>query len=370
MNPAALIAELTHRCPLRCVYCSNPLEMQGRRDEMTTAAWVRVWNEAAALGILHAHLTGGEPAARLDLTELIAAARAAGLYTNLITSGIGLSGDRLDAVIRAGLDHFQLSMQDSVEGCADEFAGARVHSRKLALARRLRDYRVAFTLNVVVHRGNLDRLESIIAIAEELGADRLEIAHAQYYGWALQNRAALMPTREQVDRAIAQVESARDRLKGRMRIDSVLPDYYARYPKACMGGWGRSLILIDPAGRAMPCHAASVIPGLVFDNVQHRALRWIWEQSPAFQRFRGEGWMPDPCRTCDRRARDFGGCRCQAFFLTGDAVKGAERLNSIAHDLVRHRRHLLSGLWPSPPAAGPRTQRPQRSRPRRANAYI
>ncbi len=319
-RPQALIAEVTHRCPLHCVYCSNPMEMRPRAEEISTEAWSRIFREAAALGVLHLHLTGGEPCARQDLRELVAAARAANLYVNLITSGIGLSEDRLDALIRAGLDHLQLSFQDSEEECANEFAGARSHARKLALAEWMRGRHIGFTMNMVVHRRNLERLESMIAMAERMRADRLEIANVQYYGWAMENRERLMPTRRQMAECVELVEAHRQRLKGKMRIDFVPPDYYARYPKACMGGWGRSLMVIDPSGRVLPCHAAGVIPDLVFENACERPLRWIWEESAAFRRFRGEDWMPEPCRSCDRRTEDFGGCRCQAMLLTGNAA--------------------------------------------------
>jgi pyrroloquinoline quinone biosynthesis protein E len=319
-NPLALIAEITHRCPLHCVYCSNPLEMQKAAAELATEEWERVFREAGQLGVLHVHLTGGEPLARTDLTELIAGARAGGLYVNLITSGIGLSQERLAGLVDAGLEHIQLSFQDSQEAGANEVAGTRSHAHKLQLARLIREFKIAFTINVVVHRQNLDHLDEIVAMAEELGPDRLEIANVQYYGWALRNRDLLLPTRQQVEQSQRTLAAAEERLRGRMRIDYVAPDYYARYPKACMGGWGRRLLLLDPAGQALPCHAAGVIPGMQFDNVRQHSLDWIWRESEAFQRFRGEDWMPEPCRSCERRGEDFGGCRCQAFLLTGDAT--------------------------------------------------
>src|ERR1700722_4252513 len=318
-NPLALIAEITHRCPLHCVYCSNPLELTSRKEELSTTDWLRVFNEAAALGVLHLHLTGGEPLSRPDLTELIAGARKSGLYTNLITSGIGLSRERLSQLVDAGLDHIQLSFQDSTETRANWIAGTRAHDHKKELAAWIREHRIAFTTNLVVHRQNIDHLEEMIAALEALHPDRMEIAHAQYYGWALKNRSALLPTRAQLDSAVAVVAAAEERLRGKIRIDMVVPDYHARFPKACMGGWGRQLLLIDPAGRSLPCHAAGVIPGLRFDNVREHALDWIWQHSEAFQKFRGEAWIPEPCRSCDRRKEDFGGCRCQALLLTGDA---------------------------------------------------
>jgi pyrroloquinoline quinone biosynthesis protein E len=319
-NPLALIAELTHRCPLHCVYCSNPLELAAVSSELSTAKWIDVFQQAGKLGMLHVHFTGGEPLARPDLTELTAAARAAGLYTNLITSGIGLAEPRLQSLVDAGLDHIQLSFQDSREDAANWIGGAKAHAHKIELSRIIRRYKIAFTVNLVIHRQNIDHLEAMISFIEQLAPERMEIAHTQYYGWALKNRAALLPTREQLERAVETVAAAETRLAGRIRVDSVVPDYYARFPKACMGGWGRRLMLINPSGKVLPCHAAEVIPGLTFENVQDQSLESIWRDSPSFQRFRGEEWMPEPCRSCDRRAEDFGGCRCQALLLAGDAT--------------------------------------------------
>lgn len=315
----ALIAEVTHRCPLHCVYCSNPLEMQRRANELTTAQWTSIFDQAARLGVMQLSLTGGEPLARPDVRDLVAAGHTAGLYVNLITSGIGLNDSRLDALIAAGLDHVQLSFQDSREQPANEYAGAETHEIKLRTAETIRNRPVAFTINMVVHRSNVDHLEEMIDFAVACGPQKLEIANVQYYGWAFENREVLLPTREQLQRSVDIVERARERLKGQVRIDFVTPDYYAKYPKPCMGGWGHQFILIDPAGRAMPCHAAAEIPGLEFPNAAERQLRWIWEESPAFAAFRHEDWMPEPCRSCDRRSIDFGGCRCQAFLMTGNA---------------------------------------------------
>jgi pyrroloquinoline quinone biosynthesis protein E len=316
--PLAVIAEVTHRCPLHCVYCSNPTQLTAAGNELSTEEWISVFRQAGKCGMLHAHFTGGEPLARTDLTELIAAARAAGLYTNLITSGIGLDEQRLRMLVDAGLDHIQISFQDSQEDAANWIAGAKAHAHKIELSRAIRRHRIAFTANLVVHRQNLDHLEEMIGFIEQLQPERVEIAHTQYYGWALANRAALMPTRAQLERAVAIISEAEKRLSGRMRIDSVVPDYYAKYPKACMGGWGRRLMLVNPSGKVLPCHAAEVLPGLCFENVREKSLEWIWQESESFRRFRGEEWMPEPCRSCDRRTEDFGGCRCQAFLLTGD----------------------------------------------------
>jgi PqqA peptide cyclase len=318
-QPLALIAEVTHRCPLHCVYCSNPTQLAAASSELSTEEWISVFRQGGKLGMLHAHFTGGEPLARTDLTELIAAARAAGLYTNLITSGIGLNEQRLQMLVEAGLDHIQISFQDSREDAANWIAGAKAHAHKIELSHAIRQHNIAFTVNLVVHRQNLDHLEEMIAFIEQLQPDRVEIAHTQYYGWALANRAALMPTRAQLARAVSIIADAEKRLSGRMRIDSVVPDYYAKYPKACMGGWGRRLMLVNPSGKVLPCHAAEVLPGLSFENVREKSLEWIWQEAECFRKFRGEEWMPEPCRSCDRRGEDFGGCRCQAFLLTGNA---------------------------------------------------
>ncbi|MGA9511934.1 MAG: pyrroloquinoline quinone biosynthesis protein PqqE [Candidatus Sulfotelmatobacter sp.] len=318
-NPLALIAELTYRCPLHCVYCSNPLELAEVGSELSTAEWIDIFQQSRNLGMLHAHFTGGEPLARPDLTELVDGARAAGLYTNLITSGIGVTESRLRALVDAGLDHIQISFQDSRESAANWIAGAKAHSHKVQLSRLIRRHGIAFTVNLVIHRQNIDHLEEMISFIEQLAPDRMEIAHTQYYGWALKNRAALLPTRAQLEKAVEAVSAAEKRLAGRIRIDFVVPDYYARFPKACMGGWGRRLMLINPSGKVLPCHAAEVIPDLSFENVREQNLESIWRDSSSFQRFRGEEWMPEPCRTCDRRTEDFGGCRCQALLLAGDA---------------------------------------------------
>ena len=320
LHPLALIAELTHRCPLHCVYCSNPQELTRRERELSTDVWARVLGEAAELGVMQADFTGGEPLARPDIVDIIRAARGAGLYASLITSGIPLDEKRLEAIVNAGLDHLQLSFQGADEESASEFSGTRTHAAKLRAATWVKRYRVALTLNFVIHRGNVGQLEQMLALAEEIEPQRVEFAHVQYYGWAYVNRARLLPTREQVNHSLEILKKAEDRLRGSIRVEYVVPDYYSRFPKACMGGWGRKVMLISPGGDAMPCHAANVIPGMKFENVQAQSLRGIWENSWAFQKFRGEDWMPEPCASCDRRTRDFGGCRCQAFLLAKDAA--------------------------------------------------
>jgi PqqA peptide cyclase len=319
-TPLALIAELTHRCPLHCVYCSNPLELGHRVDELTTEVWSRVFREAAEAGVLQIDFTGGEPLARPDIVDLIRAARAAGLYVNLITSGLPLDETRLDELVQAGLDHFQLSFQGAHEESANEISGTKAHAHKLRVLDWLKTRRLALTLNFVIHRRNIDQLDQMLALGESSSASRIEFANVQYYGWAFANRENLLPTREQVDRSVEFLKRSEERLRGKIHIEFVVPDYYAKYPKACMGGWGQKLMLITPNGDALPCHAAKIIPGLHFDNLKSHSLHEIWEKSEAFQKFRGEEWMPEPCKSCDRRTRDFGGCRCQAFLLTGDAT--------------------------------------------------
>jgi len=319
-RPLGLLAELTHRCPLGCPYCSNPLALEPRADELDTASWARVFKEAAALGVLQVHLSGGEPAARRDLVELTRAAHDAGLYTNLITSAVGITRETFGKLSDAGLDHVQISIQDNEPGTADHIAGYKgAYARKQALAAEVTRLGIPLTVNAVMHRANIDHVEEMVTLALKFGAKRVEIAHVQYYGWALKNRAQLMPTRDQVDRAVAAVETLRKQHHGRIVIDAVVPDYYARFPKACVGGWGRRSLNVTPSGKVLPCHAAESIPGLTFWNVRAHSLADIWDNSPAFMAFRGTDWMQEPCRSCPKREEDFGGCRCQAFALTGDA---------------------------------------------------
>jgi PqqA peptide cyclase len=319
-RPLGLLAELTHRCPLGCPYCSNPLALEPIADELDAATWARVFREAAALGVLQVHLSGGEPGARRDLAEITASARTAGLYSNLITSAVGITAQTLATLADAGLDHVQISIQDTDSASADRIAGYNgAFARKRALAAEVVRLKLPLTINAVVHRANIDHIGDLVALALEMGAARVEIAHVQYYGWALKNRAALMPTREQVERAAKLVEELRVRHHGSIVIDAVVPDYHARFPKPCVGGWGRRSLNVTPSGKVLPCHAAETIPGLVFWSVTDRSLADIWEKSPAFNAFRGTAWMPEPCISCARREIDFGGCRCQAFAITGDA---------------------------------------------------
>ena len=319
-RPYALLAEITYRCPLHCPYCSNPT--QARNDqELTTNEWTRVIREAAALGVLQIGFSGGEPLARRDLQDLVRAAREANLYTNLITSGIGLDDDRVRALRDAGLDSVQLSFQSDNTDLADEIAGARAHQRKLDAAAKIRAAGIPLSLNFVIHRRNIDRLAEMIALAESLQAERVELANVQFYGWAFLNRAALLPTREQVVRAREIATAAKARLTGKIDIFYVLPDYYENRPKPCLNGWGQRYLTVNPIGDVLPCPtASSAIPDLRFENVRARELDWIWRESESFNRFRGTEWMPEPCQSCPQREIDFGGCRCQAALLTGEAA--------------------------------------------------
>ena len=317
-NPLALVAELTHRCPLHCVYCSNPLELQSRANELSTETWSRVFKEAAEAGVLQADFTGGEPLARPDIVDLVRSARGAGLYVSLVTSGLPLDEVKLDLLADAGLDHFQLSFQGAREETANDISGTRSHQQKLRVLHWLKRYRIGLTLNFVIHRRNIDELEEMLAMVKDSDAGSVEFASVQYYGWAFANREKLLPTRQQLNYCVERLKRAEEDLEGKTRVLFVVPDYYAKYPKPCVGGWGRKLMLITPSGDALPCHAAPIIPGLKFENVKNRSLREIWERSEAFQKFRGEDWMQEPCKSCDRRTQDFGGCRCQALLLASD----------------------------------------------------
>jgi len=317
-RPYLLLAELTYKCPLHCPYCSNPVNYPAGR-ELSTAEWRRVLQEAAQLGVLHVGFSGGEPLQRTDLVELVAAAREARLYSNLITSAVGLQRPRAAQLRAAGLDNLQISFQSDQASLADRIAGTSAHATKLQAARMARELGFPLTINIVLHRGNIGRLGQIISLAEELEAERLELANAQYYGWAFENRAALLPTRGQIAQAAEVVGAQRKRLLGRMDILFVTPDYYSDRPKPCMNGWATRYLTVNPVGDVLPCPTASAIKGLRFDNVRARPLDWIWNRSEAFNRFRGAEWMPAPCCECPMREIDFGGCRCQAALLTGDA---------------------------------------------------
>jgi pyrroloquinoline quinone biosynthesis protein E len=313
-----LVAELTYRCPLRCPYCSNPVALREFPEALAAADWARVFREAAALGAVHVGLTGGEPSTRRDLADIVRAANEAGLYTHLVTAGVPLGPEGLDVLVAAGLRSVQVSVQDASAEPSDAIAGTASFERKLALARAVRARGLPLTLNVVLHRRNLARTRELVALARALDADRLELANAQYQGWALANRAALLPAREQLEAAARIVAEERVRAP-RPEILFVLPDYFRDRPKPCMGGWGRTHLVVTPDGRALPCHGAAALP-LEFWNVRERSLAACWRDAPGMNAYRGDAWMPEPCRSCPEKARDFGGCRCQAFALTGEAA--------------------------------------------------
>ncbi len=351
-RPYTLVAELTYACPLRCVYCSNPLDYARHSEGLETDTWLRVLREAEELGVVQLNLTGGEPLLRQDLEELVAEAERLQLYTNLITSAIPLTRERLARLRDLGLDNVQISVQDVAAEGADRIAGRRTFERKLRAARWVKELGVPLTLNIVLHRENLDRVAEMIDLAETLGADRLELANTQYLGWALLNRKALLPTAEQLACARELAAAARRRLTGRMEILFVTPDYYVETPKACMDGWGRRFLVVSPDGLVLPCHLAHTLPGMTWESVRQRPLADIWRESTGLNAFRGEGWMPEPCRSCDRRAIDFGGCRCQAYHLTGNAAS-TDPACALAptHHLIEAARRQSAEIPEDAPAA-------------------
>ncbi|TMH60551.1 MAG: pyrroloquinoline quinone biosynthesis protein PqqE [Betaproteobacteria bacterium] len=318
--PLWLLAEVTYRCPLHCVYCSNPLDFAKVENELSTEDWKRVFREARALGAVQLGFSGGEPVVRDDLAVLVAEAHGLGFYTNLITSGVGLNEVRIGELRAAGLDHIQVSFQDSTKEVNDFLSSTRTFDLKLKVARLVKSHGYPMVLNVVLSRLNIDHIDKIIEMAVALDADFLELANTQYYGWAYLNRDHLLPSRAQIERAEQVTNAYRAKLGGRMKMFFVVPDYYADRPKACMNGWGSVFLNIAPDGLALPCQAARMLPGLTFPNVRDVSVREIWYESPAFNAYRGEDWMREPCRSCPERTKDFGGCRCQAYMLTGEAV--------------------------------------------------
>jgi pyrroloquinoline quinone biosynthesis protein E len=357
--PLWLLAELTYRCPLHCPFCSNPVDFEQRKGELTTDEWRRVLREARAAGSVQLGFSGGEPLTRTDLEELVAEAKRLGFYSNLITSGVGLNAERLRALKAAGLDHIQLSFQDSTREMNDFLSSTRTFDRKRRVADDIKAHGFPMVMNCVIHRLNIDHVERIIDMAVEIGAEYLELANTQYYGWAFLNRAHLMPTRAQVERAEAVVAARRAELGDRIRILFVVPDYFEGRPKRCMNGWGTTFLCISPDGTALPCQAAQMLPGMAFPSVRSASIREIWNDSPAFNRFRGEAWMPEPCRSCPERTLDLGGCRCQAFLLTGDAAVTDPVCDKSPH----HGAVLAAVAEIGPPASAPLAFRtPENSR--------
>lgn len=348
--PVGLLAELTHRCPLQCPYCSNPLELTRVAQELTAAQWQDVMRQAGDLGVLQLHLSGGEPCVRQDLEQILDAAVTAGLYTNLITSGVTLTRERLEGLAKRGLDHVQLSIQDVDPVNAEKISGYKGGAaKKHEVAKWIKELGLPLTLNAVVHRHNISSLPAMIDYAVEMGAGRLEVAHTQYYAWALKNRAALIPTREQFLDTVRYVEEARERLKGILVFDFVVHDHYAVRPKPCMGGWGKSLVTITPSGNVLPCHAAETITWLKHDNIKERELGDIWLNGAAFNAYRGTSWMKEPCRSCDRREIDYGGCRCQALAMTGDPAATDPTCDKSPHHAAFKGLALKEAYEPSPP---------------------
>ncbi len=336
--PVSILCELTHRCPLQCPYCSNPMQLERRSNELTTEQWINLLIQARDMGILQVHFSGGEPAVRKDLEQLVATAEGMGLYSNLITSGVLLNDERIARLAGLGLKHVQVSIQDSVEDSANRIGGYHDgYAQKIRIAKAVKTHNLSLTINAPIHKMNIHNLSAIIDFAVEMRASRLEVAHVQYYGWAYHNRAALMPKRTQLEQATEVVTAARERLKGILVIDYVVPDYYAKRPKACMGGWARQFLNVTPSGKIMPCHAAESITTLEFDNIKERTLTDIWENSDAFEKYRGLDWMPKKCRSCPRMEIDWGGCRCQAFSITGDAAN-----MDPACEFSEHHQELLN----------------------------
>ncbi|RKP47923.1 pyrroloquinoline quinone biosynthesis protein PqqE [Cohnella endophytica] len=317
--PYALSAEITHRCPLHCPYCSNPLELQKRENELTTADWIRVLEEASELGIVQVHFTGGEPLLRADLEQLVHRARELGFFVNVITSGVGVTEKRVRQLIEAGVDSIQLSVQASTPELADSIAGYKAHEIKRQAAQIIRAGGLALHMNVVLHRQNIHLVEEMVELCASWGAQRLELANTQYYGWALLNRKQLLPTKNQLMVAEEAYMRAKESFGNKMELLWIVPDYYEDFPKPCMGGWGKLSLTVTPDGRVLPCTAAASITTFHFESVLDRNLTRIWQESVSFNAFRGFDWMAEPCKSCDRRFQDFGGCRCQAFLLTGDA---------------------------------------------------
>jgi PqqA peptide cyclase len=350
-NPLWLLAELTYRCPLHCVFCSNPVDYIHHDNELSTSEWIRVLREARKLGAAQLGFSGGEPLTRDDLETLVHEARNLGYYTNLITSGVGLNEQRIAALREAGLDHIQLSFQDSTRELNDFLSHTRTFDLKTRVARLIKQRGYPIVLNVVLHRQNIDHVAEILEMAERLEVDYLELANTQYYGWAFLNREHLLPSREQIVRAEQVTQHFRECTSSRMRVYFVVPDYYENRPKPCMNGWGSVFLAIAADGTALPCHQARMLPGMVFPNVKEVSIRSIWYESDSFNRFRGFDWMREPCRSCSERSKDFGGCRCQAFLLTGDPANADPVCDlSPSHGLVTQAVHNAQ--------KGLRTERP------------
>lgn len=347
--PLWLLAELTYRCPLQCPYCSNPVEIAKYKDELSTEDWIRVMRQARKMGAAQLGFSGGEPLARRDLEELIAEARSLGYYTNLITSGVGMDEKRVKTFKEAGLDHIQISFQASDEELNNYLGGTRSFQHKQEMARVVKEHEYPMVLNIVLHRKNVDQIRDILDMTVALKADYVELASTQYYGWSRVNIEQLLPTREQLARAEKTAREYQEKMKDKMKIIYVIPDYFENRPKACMNGWGSIFLTIAPDGSALPCHAAAQLPGLEFPNVRDHSVAQIWNDSDAFNRFRGFDWMKEPCRSCPEKEKDFGGCRCQAYMLTGDAANADPVCDKSPHHSQLHEEvNRIDGLAGAP----------------------
>ena len=347
--PLWLLAELTYRCPLQCPYCSNPVEIAKYKDELSTEDWIRVMRQARKMGAAQLGFSGGEPLARRDLEALIAEARSLGYYTNLITSGVGMDENRVKTFKEAGLDHIQISFQASDEELNNYLGGTRSFQHKQEMARVVKEHEYPMVLNIVLHRKNVDQIRDILDMTVALKADYVELASTQYYGWSRVNIEQLLPTREQLARAEKTAREYQEKMRDKMKIIYVIPDYFENRPKACMNGWGSIFLTIAPDGSALPCHAAAQLPGLEFPNVRDHSVAQIWNDSDAFNRFRGFDWMKEPCRSCPEKEKDFGGCRCQAYMLTGDAANADPVCDKSPHHSQLHEEvNRIDGLAGAP----------------------
>ena len=347
--PLWLLAELTYRCPLQCPYCSNPVEIAKYKDELSTEDWIRVMRQARKMGAAQLGFSGGEPLARRDLEALIAEARSLGYYTNLITSGVGMDEKRVKTFKEAGLDHIQISFQASNEELNNYLGGTRSFQHKQEMARVVKEHEYPMVLNIVLHRKNIDQIRDILDMTVALKADYVELASTQYYGWSRVNIEQLLPTREQLARAEKTAREYQEKMRDKMKIIYVIPDYFENRPKACMNGWGSIFLTIAPDGSALPCHAAAQLPGLEFPNVRDHSVAQIWNDSDAFNRFRGFDWMKEPCRSCPEKEKDFGGCRCQAYMLTGDAANADPVCDKSPHHSQLHEEvNRIDGLAGAP----------------------
>lgn len=347
--PLWLLAELTYRCPLQCPYCSNPVEIAKYKDELSTEDWIRVMRQARKMGAAQLGFSGGEPLARRDLEALIAEARSLGYYTNLITSGVGMDENRVKTFKEAGLDHIQISFQASDEELNNYLGGTRSFQHKQEMARVVKEHEYPMVLNIVLHRKNVDQIRDILDMTVALNADYVELASTQYYGWSRVNIEQLLPTREQLARAEKTAREYQEKMRDKMKIIYVIPDYFENRPKACMNGWGSIFLTIAPDGSALPCHAAAQLPGLEFPNVRDHSVAQIWNDSDAFNRFRGFDWMKEPCRSCPEKEKDFGGCRCQAYMLTGDAANADPVCDKSPHHSQLHEEvNRIDGLAGAP----------------------